>query len=94
MACAPTTREIRDRPAACVYLRLKAPRQPTLRFAGFYFQALRLSAVRDGDSSGRSALVSMVQAANRRERDDATGFRSLHRPWLRSVLVQSEMRST
>ncbi len=35
----------------------------------------------------------MVQAANLWERDDATGFRSLHRPWLGSVLVQSEMRS-
>ena len=35
----------------------------------------------------------MVHAANLWECNDATGFRSLHRPWLRSVLVQSEMRS-
>jgi hypothetical protein len=35
----------------------------------------------------------MVQAANLRERDDPTGFRALDWPWLRGVLVQSEMRS-
>ena len=35
----------------------------------------------------------MVQAANLWECNDATGFRSLHRPRLRGVLVQSEMRS-
>ena len=36
----------------------------------------------------------MVQAANLWERDDPPGFRSLDWPWLRGVLVQSEMRST
>ena len=36
----------------------------------------------------------MVQTANLGERDDPTGFRALHWPWLRGVLVQSEMRST
>jgi hypothetical protein len=36
----------------------------------------------------------MVQAANLCERNHPTGFRSLDRPWLRGVLVQSEMRST
>lgn len=35
----------------------------------------------------------MVQAANVRERDDPTGFRALDWPWLRGVLVQSELRS-
>jgi hypothetical protein len=36
----------------------------------------------------------MVQAAHFWERDDPTGFRALHWPRLRGVLVQSEMRST
>ena len=36
----------------------------------------------------------MVQAAHFWERDDPTGYRALYRPWLRGVLVQSEMRST
>jgi hypothetical protein len=36
----------------------------------------------------------MVQAPNLWERDDPPGFRSLDWPWLRGVLVQSEMRST
>ena len=44
--------------------------------------------------SGHSALVPVVQAANLCERNDPTGFRSLDRPWLRGILVQSEMRST
>ena len=35
----------------------------------------------------------MVQAANRWERDDPPGVRALDWPWLRRVLVQSEMRS-
>ena len=47
----------------------------------------------EATSRGRSSLVAMVQPANLWERDDATCFRSLHRPWFRSVLVQSEMRA-
>ena len=43
--------------------------------------------------SCRSALIAMVQATNLREHDDPTGFGALDWPWLRGVLVESEVRS-
>ena len=46
-----------------------------------------------GDS-GRTPLVTVVKAIDFRGSDDATEFRRLHRPHLRRVLAESQMRST
>ena len=52
-----------------------------------------ISAASDTKPSGRSSLVTMVQAANFGEREDPVDIRAMDRPWLRGVFVQSEMRS-
>src|SRR5438132_567751 len=44
-------------------------------------------------TSGGSALVSMVQAADLRKRDNPTDVRSLNWARLRRILLQSEVRS-
>jgi hypothetical protein len=67
--------------AVCVDVRWKSCRQPTCPSGEFTSngELWGYQSVGGAGSSGRVALVAMVEAAHFWERDDATGVRALHK---------------